>query len=81
MTAVENAAHKVLKQAEGKDNEVDGHMVCDLDAAEEARKGVSTVMVLEVEEAVEEKYKCRVVFEEAPVDPGEDHRRKVEDKG
>lgn len=80
-TAAEHDAHMVLKQAEGKkDNEVDGRMVHDLDEAEDVRKGVSTMMVPEVEVA-RVNYKCPVVYEDAPVDPGEDHHRKVEDTG
>lgn len=83
-TAAEHDAHMVLKQAEGKkDNEVDevdGRTVHDLDEAEDVRKGVSTKMVPEVEVAGV-NYKCPVVYEDAPVDLGEDHHRKVEDTG
>jgi hypothetical protein len=81
MTEAEHDVHMVLKQAEGrKDNEAGGRMVYALDEAEDVRKGVSMMMVPEVE-AAEVNYRCPVVYEEAPVDPGEDHHRKVEDKG
>ena len=84
MMAAERAARMVLKQAEGNEDkeadEVDGRRVDGLDEAEEAHTDVNTTMVREVEEAVGENYKCPVVLEEALVDPGEEHRRKAEDK-
>jgi hypothetical protein len=80
MTAAEHDAHMVLKQVEGKDSEADERMVYGLDEAEDVRKGVSTMMVPEVG-AAGVNCKCPVVYEEALVDLGAGHHRKVEDKG